>query len=251
MQMNPLTARALLDAWEAGHQQPWPQRALTMLSATDRETPLDTWAGLSVGERDRRLMLLREWAFGPVAQALVACVRCAARLEFEIDIAGMRQQPGGHSGGQQHVEIDGYRIAFRLPTSGDLASVAAWTDVNRAADALFARCLADVINADGAEHGAAASGPTLPPVVRAALIARMAAADPLADVRLDLRCPACHHEWQSPFDILRFFWTEVHAWAVLLMRDVHVLAAAYGWREADILAMTAWRRSIYLELAGA
>ena len=245
MQMQPLTARALLDVWEAGQQQQWPARALTLLAASDRGAPADEWASLSVGERDRHLMLLREWTFGPIAQAIVPCTRCAERLEFEIDVAAMRQQEGGQAEDQHFMEIDGYSIAFRLPTGGDLALAAADTNVDRAADALFARCVVDVT-----PSGPARSDPSLPPDVRSALVARMAAADPLADVRLDLRCPACDHAWQSSFDILRFFWTEVHAWAVRLLRDVHVLAGAYGWRETDILAMTAWRRSIYLELAG-
>jgi hypothetical protein len=245
MQMQPLTTRALLDVWEAGQQQPWPERALTLLAASDRGTPADEWASLNVGERDRQLMLLREWTFGPIAQAIVPCTRCAERLEFEIDVAAMRQQDSGQAKGQQHVEIDGYSIVFRLPTGGDLAVAAADANVDRAADTLFARCVVDA-----ASDGGSRPIRSLPPQVRAAVVARMAAADPLADIRLDLHCPACDHAWQSPFDIVRFFWTEVHAWAVRLLRDVHALAGAYGWREADILAMTAWRRSIYLELAG-
>jgi hypothetical protein len=32
------------------------------------------------------------------------------------------------------------------------------------------------------------------------------------------------------------------------VREVHLLASAYGWRESDILAMTPWRRQLYLEL---
>jgi hypothetical protein len=34
------------------------------------------------------------------------------------------------------------------------------------------------------------------------------------------------------------------------MREVHTLAAMYGWRETDILAMSAWRRQRYLEMIG-
>jgi hypothetical protein len=33
-----------------------------------------------------------------------------------------------------------------------------------------------------------------------------------------------------------------------MLVEVHKLASAYGWREADILAMSATRRSMYLNI---
>ena len=39
--------------------------------------------------------------------------------------------------------------------------------------------------------------------------------------------------------------------ALRLLGHVHALARAYGWREADILAMSPARRQVYLDLAGA
>jgi hypothetical protein len=50
------------------------------------------------------------------------------------------------------------------------------------------------------------------------------------------------------FDIVSFFWTELSAQAKRLLREVHTLARGYGWREADILAMSARRRQLYLDL---
>jgi len=79
---------------------------------------------------------------------------------------------------------------------------------------------------------------------------RMAAADPQGDVELALTCPACGHAWPAAFDIASFFWTEVDAWARVLLHEIHALASAYGWREVDILALTPWRRRAYLELIG-
>jgi hypothetical protein len=90
----------------------------------------------------------------------------------------------------------------------------------------------------------------LPADVTEAISARMAEADPQADVRLNLVCPQCNHRWQAPLDIAAFLWSEIQAWAVRLLREAHLLASTYGWREADILAMTPWRRQVYLELIG-
>ena len=78
----------------------------------------------------------------------------------------------------------------------------------------------------------------------------MAAADPQADVELALSCPACGHAWPAAFDIASFLWTEVDAWARVLLHEIHALASAYGWREADILALSPRRRRAYLELIG-
>jgi hypothetical protein len=88
----------------------------------------------------------------------------------------------------------------------------------------------------------------LPGAVEARLVERIAQADPLADIMLDLTCPNCEQRWQAVFDIGGFFWIEIDNLARRLLRDVHVLARAYGWRESDILAMNAARRQAYLEM---
>ena len=77
---------------------------------------------------------------------------------------------------------------------------------------------------------------------------QMAEVDPQANLQLDLSCPACGHRWQVLFDIGSFFWSELNAWAQRLLAEVHVLASAYGWREADILNLSPSRRQFYLGL---
>ncbi len=75
-------------------------------------------------------------------------------------------------------------------------------------------------------------------------------ADPQADVQLNLSCPSCNHNWQMVFDIVSFFWSEIHTWAQQMLREVHILASAYGWYEADILVMSPSRRQFYLQMVG-
>lgn len=65
-----------------------------------------------------------------------------------------------------------------------------------------------------------------------------------------LTCPSCNHGWHALFDIVSFFWSEIQSWASRIMREVHLLASAYGWRETDILAMSPLRRRLYLEMVG-
>ena len=56
------------------------------------------------------------------------------------------------------------------------------------------------------------------------------------------------HGWQAALDVAADFWLELHAWARGMLREIHTLARAYGWREADILALSPARRRHYLQL---
>jgi len=78
----------------------------------------------------------------------------------------------------------------------------------------------------------------------------MSEIDPQADTKLSLVCPSCEHAWQADFDIISFFWREIDAWAQRTLLEVVYLASAYGWREADILNMSPWRRHFYLGALG-
>jgi hypothetical protein len=88
----------------------------------------------------------------------------------------------------------------------------------------------------------------LPPAVVQQLSAQLAEMDPQAEIILTPICPACGHSWQVLFDIVTFFWTELSGQARRLLQEVYRLARAYGWSEADILAMSPLRRQFYLEL---
>jgi hypothetical protein len=82
----------------------------------------------------------------------------------------------------------------------------------------------------------------------AALAEAMGRAAPAADVTLALSCPACGNGWEEGLDVGAVLWAEVAARARTLLREVHTLAAAYHWGEAEILAMTPARRRAYLQM---
>lgn len=62
--MSPLAAHGLLKVWEVGQDQHPLDRALTLLAACP-ELTRDELAALSVGQRDARLLTLRERTSGP------------------------------------------------------------------------------------------------------------------------------------------------------------------------------------------
>lgn len=237
-----LLARDLLHAWELGLSQPAPQRALTLLTVADPETSYEALARLSVGQRDTQLLALREQIFGPHIVAVATCPACAHRLELDFHTADIRAEPGAGTDGDLVLELDGYRILFRLPDSRDLLALSQGDGAD-GRRLLLEHCLI------AAEHeGQVVSSRELPAPVVAAVSEMMADADPQADVELSLSCPGCGHDWLASFDVFTFFWEEITAWARRLLGEVHLLASAYGWSEADILAMSALRRHLYLEM---
>jgi hypothetical protein len=170
------------------------------------------------------------------------------------------------------VTIEGYDLRFRLPNSLDLAQIARCGDVDAARNLLVQRCVVHAaILADKSAMGAinrplhldsatgainrplhldvaGASLVGLPETVIAALAEYMTQCDPQAEVQLNLTCPVCGQSWPVMFDVVSFFWSEICVQAKRLLREVHTLARAYGWREADILEMSAARRQFYLEM---
>jgi hypothetical protein len=238
--MRPLAPTELLDVWERGQGRPPVQRALALLAAACPEVSLDALARLPIGTRDSLILTVREWTFGPDLAALAACPHCGERLEMsfrtdDIRCAGEVVPEDGLS-----VSVAGYDVSFRLPDSRVLSQDAA----EAAAPALLLeRCLLSARYGDEA-----CRADQLPEVVRAAVAERMARADPQADVRLDIDCPACGRGCRLPFDITSYFWAELDAWARRTLGEVHLLASAYGWREADVLALTPFRRQLYLEM---
>ncbi len=234
--MRTLSATELLDAWERGLAQPPLERALTLLAAASPDDAASVSA-LTVGRRDAGLLALRERIFGPRLVSVADCPSCSERLELNFDVDEIRA-PASDVPETLAVVASEREVRFRLPDSRDLLVLSERGDVAGARELLLQRCLLD----DRVDE--------LPPDVLDAVVTRMAEADPQADVQLDLACPMCGHRWLAVFDIVTFLWSEIHAWAHRTLQDVHRLAKAYGWREPDILALTPWRRQVYLELAG-
>jgi hypothetical protein len=269
--VRPLKPAELLDAWERGRGASSVDRALMLLAHACPESSWDGLAALPVGRRDARLLTLREWMFGPSMSSVASCPACGSRLELNFTVAEVRAAAGGNAGPTRlpggaaatdmdsgaepdpvrpvdagddlhHLAVAGYDVTFRLPTSADLVGLGAEGDPRLA---LLSRCVLDA-----RRKGRKRSVSQLPTSVIDALADRMSEADPGSDVRTALTCPDCGHGWQVAFDIVTWFWAEIEDWAHRILREVHTLASAYGWREAEILALSPWRRQLYLRMVG-
>jgi hypothetical protein len=65
---------------------------------------------------------------------------------------------------------------------------------------------------------------------------------------IDMQCPECGGQFAALFDTAQFFLREIGQRAAHLYREIHALALAYHWSEAEIIALPYQRRQIYLEL---
>ncbi len=246
--MRALSAAELLDAWERSAVQSPAWRPLALLAAAGVAVPPEAAADWTIGRRDAELLRLRERTFGSRFAATVACPECGERLELAFDAGEIRARDEDAAApvGELAFAVAGCELRCRLPTGRDLAAVAAHGDLEAARRALVGRCLLSA-----RRSGEEVTESDLPAEVVAAIEERMEAADPQAHVLLDLSCTSCARRWQAPFDVDAFFWAELDAWARRTLAEVHALAAAYGWSEAEVLALSAARRHLYLEMVGA
>ncbi|HZD11184.1 MAG TPA: phage baseplate protein [Candidatus Binatia bacterium] len=241
--MRPLSAAELLAVWEKGLAAPAAERALLLLAAAYPDEAPQDLAQLSVGQRDGRLLALRATQFGEQLDCMVPCPGCGEQLELSFDIASIRTAPPPKQRRTIRLRRKGYDVRFRLPNSLDLLALEPGDEAQMT---LLQRCLRSANL-----QGESISPGDLPDTIIRAIVARMAQADPQAEIQVALSCPACEHEWLSLFDIVSYLWSEINTWAMRLLQDIHQLAMAYGWREADILALSPWRRRIYLQMSSA
>lgn len=226
-----LNEAALLSLWEQGQgRRPLDLALLLLWGCTGLDG--DAAAALPLGERDRRLLQARMALFGPTLQATADCPHCGNCLAFELPLPEL----SGH-----WVAADAGTVVsctsgrFRVPTSADLAHALGSAEPRRA--------LAEALRVE-------ARG-TLDEAAMAAAEAALAAADPAAQIDIALRCDACGAAFDAPFDAADCLWSDVQRAARHTLDDVHQLASAYGWSEAEVLAVPPARRRHYLQRVSA
>src|SRR5262245_31067332 len=230
--MRPLTSADILQVWEQAAALAPLERALVMLGAACPERTRAELAEMDLGWRDAQLWRLRQLTFGSQLAAFTECPRCQERLEFTFDVSELGPF-SAETPASLELTLASETLRFRLPTSVDLRAVAS-LGLESARRAVVRRCVLEP------------SGFELSEQWLLELTSRMEAYMHCSEVVLPLGCPACRHQWQSSLDAVAFVWAEINAQAPRVLREVHVLAAAYGWHEADILALSSLRRQAYL-----
>lgn len=235
--MQALQASDVLTLWERGAARHPLDRSALLAAAARPELPAHAVVDLPLGAVNAGLLELRIATFGTVACCHADCGHCGERLEFEVDCPALLQSETEDATSARVAEVAGLRV--RAPSLRDLAAVAHCADATDGARRLLARC---TLSGDGAQ----ASDEALHAVERA-----LEACDPNADLQIVLRCVACGHETGARLDAGTLLWDEIEARARALLNEVHQLARAYGWSEAEILALSPARRATYLAMVGA
>jgi hypothetical protein len=239
--MVSIAAADLLNVWERARAEPPYARALRLLAAALPDANYESVANWGLGRRDAALLSLREQLFGDRFNAVATCPECEARLEMDFRTADIRvdyatdELPPVNHVHDGHV----YTVRLRPVTTRDIVEVAA----DPAQDSLVQR-----VTLGARRDGEPVPVGELPPDVMADCTRTILECDPQADVQLALTCPECGHRWDALFDIAAYLWSEVETWAARTLREIHLLASAYGWTESQILSLSPSRRQSYLQM---
>ena len=238
------TAAILLGAWECGAAEAPLDRAPSLLYSLGAMAESMQTGELTVGQCEAMLFELRRAIFGETLEAVATCPAC--QTEVELTVALDQLQPPVRKGPISPVTVhaDGYALLCRIPRNEDLRAL---TDQGQEVTLrdLLERCVLEV------------NSPSEPAVLPHGLseaavettIEALADSDPGACTALRVRCP-CGSEWDDELDIRTVLWNDLTEWVGRTLAEVHHLARSYGWSEAEILAMSGWRRRWYLEAAG-
>jgi hypothetical protein len=241
-----LAPATLLEVWEQGLHETPVERALTMLRAACPGASRETLASLSIGQRDAYLIALREKLFGQQLTSLIDCPACEERLEMSFSVVDIRVSSRTDPPSTVAVDQSGYKLQLRPPNSLDLLTLAECSTADEMRQRLIQECVLSISHKDQTRSVATAG--EMPPEVLHAAIEQVSEADPQADIRVDLTCPCCGHKWHAGFDIVSYLWSELHDRAIHLLREIQLLASAFGWSEIDILNMSSRRRECYVEM---
>jgi hypothetical protein len=239
-----LTAAMLLRAWESGSAAGPLDRAPSLLHSLGAVPASVRTDELSVGQCDARLFELRRVMFGEMLEVVATCPACQTEVELTVALAEL--QPPVREGlvPPLTVQADGYTLVCRLPCNEDLRVLASRGGQVTLHD-LLEWCVLEVTSPGGRP----VSPHELPEATAEAIVEALAESDPGAWTTLRVRCP-CGSEWVDELDIREVLWSDLTEWVGRTLTEVHRLARAYGWSEAEILALSGWRRHWYLEAAG-
>ena len=193
------------------------------------------WSGLTVTDFEVLLLHVRTARLGERLALGFACPHCRARVEIGFRIADYlhavrpRTVPGVVPDDTRPGWFTLQGAGFRLPTAADQAEAARHADP---ACHLAAACL----------DKAARTRPMRGRVERA-----MAAMAPEVSRPIGGTCPDCAAAVLAPLHVTRLVFTELRRAAATVHDEVNLIARAYHWPEATILALPQGRRRAYAE----
>ena len=190
---------------------------------------------LTIGERDQLLIKAYQAMFGSEIEVFSSCSACSCELELLVDLNELLVVDY-EADTNLKFELHGKQLLLEPIRVGDLKQVKRignekWLDEKLTQGRIAPKL---ITQEDRNEYAA-----------------RLSELDPQADICLEFECVECQFSWIDPFDIASQLWLRFDATCKRLLAAVHSLASAYGWTETEVLAMSPWRREVYLNMVRA
>lgn len=182
---------------------------------------------LTLGDRTRLMLAVLVASYGAPVELLLSCGSegCDETYELPLDVRaileGASVAPDSFA-----FQVGDAEVSVTLPTGADMIALAKTATTTSAA--LFARC---------------APGST--PDMWEGIENEMARRDPFAEVYFATTCDACGAEVRGLLDPLVLVNNEMRSYGNVMV-EIDRLARSYGWSDAQLGAMTAHRRRLYL-----
>ena len=187
----------------------------------------DVWEW-TINRRLQGLIAVTIATRGAAWTSTIRCQGCGAPMDLPLQLDAFRREEDPPS---VACALDGEMQHLAVPTGADQHS---WLQAGaNGPAAMLARLLPE---------GAAASPERL-----AAVEAALAEADPLTVLTIHTRCPECDAENSMELDLEATCLALLAAEQPRLIDDIHALALAYHWTEAEVLAVPPRRRRQYLD----
>ena len=193
---------------------------------------------LTACDRDRLLAVIYSRIYGRRVDSSAICAACGEAFDLHFDLADLidtllssteteliQTQPD-----RSYLLPEGIR--FRLPTAEDELAVIGMSQED-AETLLLQRCM---LAPESQEIEKGVND------FLAKIQSAMAALAPLVDTELDAKCPECSYMQQVHFDLQHFLLQALCNDRDQLMRDLHILASAYGWGLNEILRLARSQR---------
>lgn len=230
------SADLLIGAWDPSDRTPAHRRLAAFLAVAEGG---NEGAGETLGERNRRILLLHRAFVGTPIEAQVACGDCGVDNEFLVPVDAILAASEAPADRSVRVRAGDKTLVFRLPRMDDVEAASTGADVDDVRRLVLERCLLEGDSDDMTEE------------VAGWLDEKFEALDPASNVVVHLRCSGCREAVAASVDLASFVARDFDRLVEGLYREIDALACAYGWNEATILALPPKRRGRYVGMIAA
>lgn len=204
---------------------------------------LQTIRNLPVGDRIALILHLRKITFGNTLHCTIQCPNCTDNLSIDIPIDSILQPPKTNPQTTYTIKFEEYTLKIRPITGTDLETITLNQNTTpNLSEKLLRSCITF-------------SDPHLPETIsnqlQEQLNTKLSEIDLQADLTLNINCPFCNKNFQTPLDIEDFFFQEITSRYHQLEREIHWIALHYNWSEKNILSLPSSKRKRYVELINA